>query len=208
MKRIAVEGDAFLVPEAGCMVAMESEALTVLDVMPPGMRPKEYADLDFRQGDKILMVNGVKLKSVSDLRTLYEKAGVGSELKFGVGRQLEKHLVAFKKADPATLPKTKMVTFDTGPGEGEMIPGLGVVAMESAKVVVKVPLPEAEERLKEKDIIVSVNGKKISSAKKLAEICKAIPVGSEMELGIVRTGTAKVVKMKKTEPQGQVIIRK
>ena len=114
MKRITFEGDAFLIPEAGCLVSMDSTSLSVLDVMPPGMRPKEYADLDVRLGDKILMVNGVKLKSVKDLRTLYEQAGVGSELKLGIARAGEKHLLAFKKADPAALPKRKMVTIDTG----------------------------------------------------------------------------------------------
>jgi len=119
MKRITFEGEGFLIPEAGCLVTKDSTGLTVLDVMSPGMRPKEYAGLDIRQGDKILMANGVKLKSVKELQTLYEQAGVGSELKFGIARAGEKHLLAFKKADPALLPKRKMVMIDSGAAKVE-----------------------------------------------------------------------------------------
>ncbi len=208
MKRVMIGDDGFMMPEVGCVISQESTGIKIQDVMPPDMRPKEYADVDFREGDIVLMVNGMKPKGAKELKEFYEKAAVGTEFKFGVLRAGEKHIIAFKKADPATLPKRKIMTFDTNTGDGHPLPGIGMISMDSGKIVLKIRFPEEEILLQEKDIIHDLNGKKVSTIDEVAGIYERIPVGGDVTFGITRNGKTKVIKMKRPESQGQVIIHK
>jgi S1-C subfamily serine protease len=210
----AVTAESFLVGELGGLVIADGKALIVRFVSPPANRKAPYKEVDLREGDVVLMVNGKRVKSVNELKAAYGVIAVGAEVKVGLERGKEMIIVAFPKADPKDLPQMKLMV-QRGPGDGtELFPAVGVsMAQKGKRVVVQEVLPIETSAVrtldvKAGDVILSLNGWAVTSLKAYTEKFDAIPVGAPVEWKTERDGRQLTISFARPKPMGQVIIRK
>ena len=110
-------GEVYHLNEAGAIVIFKDGIIRVEHVMPAEKRPKAYRDIDLKTGDEILMINGKKVKIPGDIESVYMELEIGGEIKLGVRRDGELRIIDYKKADPETLPKRKMMKMKVEAGE-------------------------------------------------------------------------------------------
>jgi len=196
------------------LVTADGKTLTVRFVSPPPNRTEPYRNVDLREGDVVLMINGKRVRTVAEITSAYAATPVGAELKIGVERGKEMLIASFAKADPKDLPQMKVMIRQEG-GEGvELFPAVGVSLVEQGKkVVIKEVLPletSAVHRLDVKagDVIVSLNGWSVSSLKAYVEKFDAIAVGAPVEWKTERNGRQLTISFLRPKPMGQVMIRK
>jgi S1-C subfamily serine protease len=208
------QGDAFLIPELGALVVKDGESLKVQLVPPPGNRADQYRAVDLREGDIVLVVNGKRVKAIADLKKAHELTPVGQVFKLGIQRGQEMMIVAFDKADPKDLPKTKMRIVTSG-GEGtEVLPAVGVVLKEKGThVIIDKLLPVETAALKgldvkEGDAIIAINGTSVTTVKGFADVYDALAVGNKVQWTTSRSDSTRSISFAKPKPMGRVIIRK
>ncbi len=107
------------------------------------------------------------------------------------------------------------------PGEVFMIPEVGaIIQLKDKKIVIENVMP-ADMRdksykdvdLQESDVIIMVNGKKVSSTKECEDIYNNLKTGDEFKMGINRKDKMFIVGFKKANPEelkssGKMIIKK
>ncbi|KAA3614082.1 MAG: PDZ domain-containing protein [Calditrichaeota bacterium] len=113
---IKATGDVFNLPELSAVIVEQDKKIVVIATMAH-MRPADYKDIDLENNDQIFMANGKKIKSVKQLKNMYNELAVGDKLKMAVKRGDENQLVSFAKADPEDLPKMKIQTKTLTPEE-------------------------------------------------------------------------------------------
>ncbi|MBI5267169.1 MAG: PDZ domain-containing protein [candidate division Zixibacteria bacterium] len=229
-----LEGDGFfLVQETGAMVLQRKDTLRV-DFLPPvEARPREYASVDFRVGDIILMLNGKRVSDAKQLEDLYKGIKAGEEVSFGIKREGTLRMVKFVRADESKLPKRQMMMMrNEGPGgkneiqlqtrdgmksfSGEgvnVLPAAGlVIGLKDKKITVIGVLPIAAENIsggepKEGDVIVTANGKEFDSTDQLVSFVSELSDGAKVELGLRRDGTIVTVSFTKTPGKVRKVIK-
>lgn len=209
-----VTAESFPLGELGGLVVADGKNLIVRFVSPPANRKAPYKEVDLREGDVLLMVNGKRVKSVNELKAAYGAIAVGAEVKVGLERGKEMLIVAFPKADPKDLPQMKIMV-QRGPGDGtEIFPAVGVsMAQKGKKVVVQEVLPIETSvvrtlDVKAGDVILSLNGWTVTSLKEYTEKFDAIAVGAPVEWKTEREGRKLTISFLRPKPMGQVMIRK
>jgi len=231
---IKVEGDAFMIKEIGATLIEADGKLEVAFVLPGESRLKAYKSVDIEQNDVILMVNGKKVVSASDIREIFDATKPGDEIKIGLKRGKNMMIVSFERADPESLPKLRTVTYEMSdedsegghaPGEvtimrgdgppGEdlaMLEGSGLIAKEEdGTVVIAMVMPHAKDlfgsiEVKEGDRIVSVQGKEVSDVAALLELYANIEPGSEVTLLLERADEKFSVTFEKATGQNKVMM--
>ena len=204
-----LKGQPFVLQEVGAVIVATDGTLTIEHVMPHDNRPKAYADIDLREGDKILMANAKNIKSTKDLEELYNSVAVGSELKLGVKRNEEMFIVTLAKADQSHLPKMR-IKLGGGGNDVEALPALGIMLKtENGKVIVADKLPNESAALSksdviEKDELTEMNGKRVTSLKTLIDAYDSLPVGSTVEWKLKRVDKSITVSFKKPQPKGMM----
>lgn len=216
--------DSLMIRELGAITEMSDEGLRIVMAMPGEARPEEYRDIDVRQGDVILVVNGKRIRELATARDLLEKAAPGDEIALGIDRGGRSVVVRFPKADPASLPD-KMVFNGPGgghgverrmmlQGDGEITPvmGLGVILEgdggDPETVKVGMVLPMGDTKLAEGDVLKSLGGEPVVSAAAVAETVEALDVGAEVEIVVLRGEEEVTVKQPKSAAQGSVRVRR
>ena len=86
----AGEGEIFFLNELSAIISEKDGVIIVEHAMPTDQRPENYRDIDFKQGDEILMVNANRVKLVKDLEQIYNEHEVGETMKLGVRRGEER----------------------------------------------------------------------------------------------------------------------
>lgn len=234
--RMMIEGDGeiYMLMELGAMIAEDGNKLVVQMVMPANMRPKGYGDVDIQKNDQILMLNGKRMKSVADIKSIIEELKPGDKLSFGLKRGKDMQIISFAKADPKDLPKIEMST-SFGPagdneGDGEitimlgggseddqslaMLSGSGLIASDTDDgVIIAHILPHAADLLgkgtvEKNDLIVTLQGKAPTTAKELSEQYDSIKVGAKITLVISRDGKEHTITFDKpkAEASGMMMI--
>ena len=231
----AGEGEIFFLNELSAIISEKDGVIIVEHAMPTDQRPENYRDIDFKQGDEVLMANANRVKLVKDLEKIYNELEVGETMKLGVRRGEEMFIVSFIKMDPEKLPKRKLMIRKGVPGEGKagdepkissyqikidntdgkmkFLMGTGLILKEKEKLVkIDKVIPEMVEELgkvdvKEGDAVVAVNGKKIKSLAQFTKIYDEIKVGEKVQLVTIREKKQINVKFKKPETEGQVFIK-
>ena len=229
--------NSMLIPGLTAMISSTDSKLEV-DFIPPGdQRDPAYKDVDIRQGDILMMLNGKRLKSIAQLRKLYERLEVGAEIKVGLKRGKDMVIVAFPKADDSQMGGqvvqmthdvtegqegtpgqiiTKTMSFG-GPDDGQgVLPlvGLGVLLADgedNLKVMQKLQIQGmkvTETDLQPEDIILSINDQAVKSGKQFNPIYEAIPEGSKVTLKIQRGEETLNIVFDKPGMGGMQIIRK
>ena len=93
------EGDVEMLPEIKSVVLFEDGKLVIGPSPAADQREKEYQDLDLQSGDEIQFVNGKRVKTMEEFKKNYKTIKTGDEVKFGIKRDTQRFIVAFKKAE-------------------------------------------------------------------------------------------------------------
>ncbi|MBN1165237.1 MAG: PDZ domain-containing protein [Candidatus Krumholzibacteriota bacterium] len=105
-----IEGENIFLFQELLLVLSEEEGRVVVNMAPPdGALPQEHKDLDLRAKDKVLMMNGKRIKSTAEIKQIYEKLKPGDEIKLGVKRGEEMFIVTFEKEDLENGPVRKVI---------------------------------------------------------------------------------------------------
>lgn len=232
MHKMEAEG-FFMIPETGAMMVQNKDTLRI-DLIPPteGL-PKDYASVDLKTGDIILMLNGKRVTTAKQFEDLYKAIKAGEEVSLGIKRDGGLRIVKFARADESKLPKRQMMMMKSGGPEGEsqvqvqtrdgmksfsgegirILPASGlVIGLKDKKIVVVGVLPMAAEKItvgevKENDIIASANGVTFADTDQLLAMIDGLADGAKVELSIVRDGKALTVGFTKAPDAGRRVIK-
>ena len=208
-----IDGEAFLLKELGAAIASDNGALKVLNVMPADHRPAVYKDVDLQQDDIIMMANGKRLAGTKDLQSIYDGLKVGDELKLGIKRKEEMHLVSLKKGDPKDLPKLQMkVMRGDGDENTETFPAVGVVMkMKGKNIIIGEVLPGEtaiqKSDVKAGDALVSMNDKHFKSLKGYSEAFDEVKVGKSVTWVLRRGENEHSVTFNRPQPKMMMMKR-
>jgi S1-C subfamily serine protease len=211
------KGSVHIIDELGAVIVAEDGQLSVQIVNPKAHRSQKYQDVDLRQGDKLLMLNGKKLNSIKDLEDAYGEVKAGGDVKFGIKRENIMMMVSFPKGEPGDhqgthtmvmkttgdtpacqsgkkKPGMKVVEFGSSTGEITPVLDAGLILTEANNQVSIMALaPNAGEIYKDKspqdgDIILSLQDQDVKSPAQFTEVFDNIKVGDQVDLRIVRDG--------------------
>lgn len=205
--------DAVIIRELGAVITTKDEKLTVDIIL--GNNEKQSSDI--QKDDLILMANGKKVKSVKELRELYDNATAGEEIKIGLKRGENLMIAKFTKKSAEELNKEghgQMVIKMDGDDGDKVLPALGLIITSKGKnAVVKGILPNAGKNFtafvpKENDVIVSINGAKVSSAEEFDEAYTELNEGDKVTIEFSRDGKNSKETFSKPKPMGRMIMRK
>lgn len=229
-----IEGEGiFIIQETGALVVQNKDTLKI-DLLPPVEgRLKEYASVDLKIGDIILMLNGKKVTTGKQFEELYKAIKAGEEVSLGIKRDGGLRIVKFVRADESKLPKRQMMMMKNDGGGGEdqvqvqtadgmkeftgkgarILPSSGlVIAMKDKSIVVIGVMPMAAEKftggeVKENDVIASANGAKFADTDGLLAMIEGLADGAKVELSLVRGDKSLTVNFTKAPEAGRKIIR-
>ncbi len=229
-----IEADGlFMIPELGAVVLQNKDTLRV-DMMPPvDQRPKEYASVELREGDLILMFNGKRTSTSAALESAYHALNVGDQIQLGIKRKDGLHLVTFKKADESTLPKreVRMVIGDdkgdkggtkiaTGnhalkiQGEDALVvasAGMALAKKDGRTIVAAlIPLPDVkfiDGQFAIGDVIEKVNDSTVASPREIQTIIGGLNDGDTVKVSLRRGDQKIVVSFIRTAAGAKMILK-
>lgn len=96
-------------------ILSDEDGSTIVKFMPPTQAiAKEYQNVDLKTNDKILFINGKKVKKLADFKNAYNEIEIGKEIELGIKRDDERFFVKFTKCDPTKLKgRVMMKTINT-----------------------------------------------------------------------------------------------
>ncbi len=226
------KGSVFIIGELGSIITVDEEGLLVQIAGDKENRKEEFRDVDLRDNDRIFMLNGKGIKEIQELEDGYLAIGESEDIELGIKRDGIMTIVSFTKAASGELPKMHVITrtengnigsihsdggkmnieFTDSEGSEGLIPvieaGL-IIAEKDHQVVVKMLLPNGAEmmgksKLEENDIILSLQGKNISSSKQFSRIFSGIPAGAVVDLEFSRDGKTGAISFEKQEIKGNI----
>lgn len=212
----AGEGEIFQLPELGAIVAADSGKVYFLAVMEGGHRPAAYADIDVEEQDEILMMNGQRIKTVENLKTLYEVLEIGAEIKLGLRRNGQMFLISFPKINPEDAPR-QVVRTVIGDGSGNVediypMPGLQILLRPSGDKILVEKLhglkeaPPAGSNFQDGDILVKLDGKVMTSINDFRSRYESVPPGQKITVEVSRNGQPVTSTFAKPASAGRVMM--
>lgn len=202
--------NSIIIREIGAVVVEKNNKLVVEVIL--GNNAQQPSEV--QKDDEVLMVNGKKTKTVKELREQYEHAKTGEEFKLGLKRGENLFMAKFTKKSNEELNKaggTMKLRMEKKEGE-EILPalGLGVETKNSAVVVSKV-LPGAEKNFatfmpKVGDVVLSINGKTVSTAEEFVTAYDALKEGDSVTLIFSRGKQEGKAVFNKPRPMRRIMI--
>ena len=214
--------DAPLLLEVGGLLDDDpaGDAALVRRVAAAEQRPAAYREVDLADGDRILAVNGRRVRTAEAAMGAYEAVAIGQPVELGVERQggegaPQRRIVRFAKGDPATLPRPqlRMVRIERDPdAEMDVMPALGAVLRqkhaEGSPVEVAAVLPNGDAVFQDGDRIVSLDGRPVDELADFGKRWDAIAVGAQVTLVLENGGKRRTATFARKEaPEGQRVIR-
>ncbi len=222
-------GEVFILPELGSVILSKDDALVVDLSGHPEKLPKVYRDVDLREGDKIIMLNGSRVKTIKELENGYAVITPNETVKIGISRDGQMMMVSFPKGDPDKLPVRRMIVANQGEGGEVSVLGGGsdkmleldasdaaviadaglIVALIEEKLTISSILPNANEikgleDVQVGDVVDKVNGVHFLTTQDLADFWNEIKVGEEVSLTLLRDGASHTAKFQKQEVQNEM----
>ncbi|MGB2867375.1 MAG: PDZ domain-containing protein [Bacteroidota bacterium] len=199
--------NAVVIGELGVIISLDGEKLTVKALLPSPKDPKEVP-VDIAIGDEIAMTNGKRVRSIGELKELYESTPVGNECKLGVRREGQPHIVTFLKKEAKDFPQKMIVRRQGNDDHGDFFPALGIgIAERGSDVIVSNVLPNAPKEISKGDVLKTLNNKRISKASDFSKEFDATNVGGKLVLGLERDGKAFTISTTRPKPKMQVITK-
>ena len=206
--------DAVIIRELGAVIIPQANALVVDIIL--GNNEKSAADI--QKGDLVLMANGKNVKSVKQLREMYDNAAVGQKFKLGVKRGENLFIASFTKKSEEKLNN------DGGHGglvirmkkneDETVLPALGLILTTKEKYVTVIKtLPTVTKNFtsfipQENDLVLSINGTPVSTAEEFDETYTDLEQGDSVTIEFSRDGKTSSATLKKPKPMNRMIIRK
>lgn len=182
--------------EIGGILVFENDSLKVLiEPIPASQRPAAYREVDLRQGDVVMMINGKRFKSAEEANAILNSVVVGEEIKLAVRRDEAIRMVSFPKADPDKMEGAQVMirTASCEPGETmEVIGDLSLMLIgKDNQVRVDEILPGMSDQipgmsLQKGDVITICNGTNVTSPAQFAEMIAGLSVGDQINLTVTR----------------------
>jgi len=225
------KGSVTILNELGSIIVGDSGGLVVQMAGPKEVRSEKFKDVDLRDNDRIIMLNGKKVTTIQQFEDGYKAIDVGSDIELGIKRDKIMKIVTLPKASPDELPKMQAMMIS--PDDGEIsslkneggnanittmssegltgikpVPGAGIITGEKeGDVVVMMLLPNSgeifkDDRLEKDDIILSLQGREISTSEQFSNEFKAIPVGSTVSIRYSRDGKTGELSFTRQETSG------
>ena len=203
----------FLLRELGAMITIDGKNIKVVNVAPPERRPPAYKDVELREDDDVIMVNGRHVSGVNDLRKVYDGLRVGEEFKLGVRRENQMRLVSVTKADPKDLPQMQMrIVKKGGEDEDGLFPAVGVVIKPKGRSLIINEILPGENAVrnadvKAGDVITSMNGKHYASLNEYTKAFDELEPGKPVAWELTRGTAIHTITFPKPEPKMMMIRR-
>jgi len=177
------------------------------------MGDSDEAGDKLEQGDFIIMMNGKRTKTISELRELYEALAKDEEVKIGVRRGNERFILRKIKGDSpkTTAGERRMVMRMDTDGDGEqptIIPELGLMLSENdGKVAIQQVLePLLPEEFKALELggfnIASINGTKPTDAAHAKLLIAEVEVGEDLAFSFSKPDDEINITIKKPKVKG------
>lgn len=214
-RRIDASNGVVLSEIASIATPAEGGEGVTLTVLPTELRPKENRDLDVREGDRILMMNGKRIRSADTLRELYQAVEEGGEVKLALERGDERFLVSFAKGDGSnTLAgggggvEQRVMIAGPGAGEAEFLhEAFCLLGEEDGHVKVMNQLRPGGDLLPD-DVIEKLNGQAVGSIDEYRSLYEKAAIGDELRFVVSRGGESVEVVITKSEPPAGMMIRR
>ena len=207
-------GEVFSLPGVGALIVREGSSLRVQAVPPPENRSERFRGIDLREDDRIMLLNGKRVKTIAEFEKAYAAIAVGAETKLGIQRGEQLMIASYMKPDPKDLPQ-KTMRIVKGAGEGtEVLPAVGVMLGEKGgHVVISALIDDATTAVrgldvKEGDAITAVNGTPVTTVRSFLSVFDAVAVGAKVAWMLERNGKRIAVEFARPQPRGNVIIRR
>jgi S1-C subfamily serine protease len=187
------ENAIFMLNELGALLVDGEDGLSVMMVLPPDQRAKDYQSVDMKEGDIIKMFNGKRVENAKQLKDAYNALKVGAELKFGISRGRDMKIEKLIKADEKDLPQSKMIIM--GPPDdgidGVLIDaGIFLNDVDGKITIVDVnPTMSGvfgENTPMKGDVILKIQGQSLTTPETLKEIYGAAENNSQVKLTLLR----------------------
>jgi len=229
-------GDVIFLAEIGAVFYEDEDGVFVLAEGNKESRPEPNKDIDLRQNDIVMMMNGRRVKSLIGFQARYDSLEVGAAVKLGIRRGKELFISEFAKMDPDSLPQGKvmMVTSD---GSGGMhasssdgiakkeisfsskdgtfpLMGIGLVAQEGDNgPTVAGLIPGLEdiwegETPAKGDVIVALNGRPIANTEDLDLAFSETKAGEKITVRFLRADEELTGVAKRVDPGSGMVIKK
>jgi S1-C subfamily serine protease len=71
------------IAEVGASIVASADGLKVARVAPAAARAEKYRDVDIKKGDRIVSINGQRISTLAELRTILSTVKVGEQVRLG-----------------------------------------------------------------------------------------------------------------------------
>jgi len=201
----------FVLQEIGAVLHQGKEGITVTQAFNGNIKAAENKDAELKEGDAVILMNGVRPKTIKDFRKMYDSVAKGEAFKLGIKRDGNPVIVTIHKVEAKADPHMRMMPMTMNTDDMKLLPGIGIIDDEGKALKLKdmPPNPEVAKGspLRIGDTFNEINGKSITSFKQFNSLYKKIKPGDSVELKIVREGKEHIVSVKKPERGGPVIIK-
>ncbi len=202
----------FMLQEVGAIFHQDKDGITVTNVFNGNVKAAENKDAELKEGDALIMMNGVRPKTVKEFRKMYNDVAKGGEFKLGIKRDGSPVVVTIHKVEAKSDPNMKVMTMTMDPDDMKLLPGIGIID-DSGKMLKLKEMPPNEDvakasPLKVGDALKAMNGKEIKSFKDFKSLYGDVKPGESVKLTIERNGKEQTLSVKKPEGGQQVIIRR
>ncbi len=199
-----------MIDELGAVLIYKDGTLSVQYPGEAGSRPEKYREVDLKEGDQLLMINGSKITTLDRFESNYEIIEAGSDVKLGIRRDGDMMIITFPKAEEGELPEKRMmmVTMEgdsdsdisiteldgsdhvvIGAEAEEIVPliELGLILSETEHgLEVSDVMPNLRDATNAKEIVkgdrlVSINDIKITSSDEYGDVFDSLKPGDEVQ---------------------------
>jgi S1-C subfamily serine protease len=202
----------FMLQEIGAVLHQGKDGITVTHAFNGNLKAEENKDAELKEGDAIIMMNGVRPKTIRDFRKMYDDVAKGGEFKLGIKRDGNPVIVTIHKVEVKADPNRKMMTMTMDADDMKLLPGIGAIDDEGKALKLKEmpPNPDVAKAspLKIGDAFKSMNGKDITSFKQFKSLYAKVKPGESVEFKIERDGKEQTLSVRKPEGGQQVIIKR
>lgn len=200
--------------ELGAIATLEegADGVTFSRILPREFRTEANRDLDVEKGDEVLMINGERIRSIEDLRELYEGLEKGEEVKLGLKRGAERFLVRFTREDRQMAMShgggMRVVVAGDGGGEAELFHEARVLLQETGGAVEVAARLPGDGELEEGDVLTEANGRSVTSLAGYRAVYEALALGDALKIVVERGGERLAFEVEKSErPAGMTVVR-
>jgi S1-C subfamily serine protease len=185
-------GDVVFLQEIGAIVTAEKGLISVVAV-PPNNKRAGVPEVDIAAGDEVGMFAGKRIKSIAELKTAYDSTRPGQMVKLGLRRDGQPHIITFERKSQKDMPQNGNVVIrreGSAPNAGsDILPALGIgIQKRGASVIISETMTNAPKGMQKDDVIVNLNGTKISSIAEFNSAFDATAIGAPLRFELLRNG--------------------